>query len=107
MIAHGINLHKETDHFILTPQYIRLWDTSWDPLVNDRYIHEPLGYYKSINPEQIVENSHGSIEVTKLNTFKWAGGWFTLRIRETRETRKHTTKFYWIRTRRYLYDGVL
>ena len=77
IITHGENLRNETDYFILTPQYIRLWDTSWDPLVNDRYVHEPLGYYKSINPEQIVENSHGNIEVTKLNTFKWAGGWFT------------------------------
>jgi len=68
---------------IITPEVVRLWDGTWDCLVNENFINEPLGYQKTNDPyidsgikgavklEQVCNNYH------KQPRFKFGGGWFT------------------------------
>jgi hypothetical protein len=64
--------------FILTPQFVKQWDNTWDVVVNDRFLSHQIDYelvadiYKDTLPDV------GEIEIKPLSTFKFAGGWFTL-----------------------------
>lgn len=73
----AIKLIKEiNDFFIITPQTVRLWDTTWDCIVNEKYINESFTFHKSINPTDIISHNHGKTSVVSCNDFKWGGGWF-------------------------------
>jgi hypothetical protein len=67
-----------SDKFIITPQFVRQWDSSWDVLVNDKFLNHPLDYeliadvYKDTLPQL------NEININPINTIKFAGGWFTL-----------------------------
>jgi hypothetical protein len=66
------------DLFILTPQFVKQWDNTWDVLVNKTFLNHPIDYelvadiYKDTLPDI------GEIEIKSIPTFKFAGGWFTL-----------------------------
>lgn len=77
LIETGQSLGEQNSFFILTPQCVRLWDTTWDCLVNNNFIKKPIGFFNEINPETLVERTYGNVYSKKINTFKWAGGWFT------------------------------
>ena len=70
-------LKKENKLFIITPQCIRLWDASWDCIVNMNFLKKPLGYYKKVDPSEITKKTYGNLSISKLSKFKWANGWFT------------------------------
>ena len=53
-----------------------MWDTSWDCLVNENYLQQPINSYLSFNPEQFEKLKPSNIKLIKNNKFKWAGGWF-------------------------------
>ena len=73
----AIKLIKEiNDFYIITPQIVRLWDTTWDCIVNEKYINESFTFHKNINPENIISCNHGKTSVVSCNDFKWGGGWF-------------------------------
>jgi hypothetical protein len=76
-LINATKLHEQQDYFILTPQCVRLWDTTWDCLVNERFIKQPLRFCDTIIPEHYSSETYGCCKLTKLSTFKWAGGWFT------------------------------
>ena len=68
---------------IITPEIVRIWDNTWDCLVNDEFIDKPLDYHKTNDPYQDC-GIKGDVTVTSVyNTssgqprFKFAGGWFT------------------------------
>jgi hypothetical protein len=69
---------SNVDLFVLTPQFVKQWDNTWDVVVNDRFLSHPIDYelvadiYKDTLPDI------GEIEVKPIHTFKFAGGWFTL-----------------------------
>ncbi len=69
-------IKNESEYFILSPQTVRLWDTSWDCLVNKNYLKLPLNSHLSLNPVQFAKYKPRIIELIKNNKFKWAGGWF-------------------------------
>lgn len=77
MIKYSTQLLSQNKMFILTPQCVRLWDSTWDCLVNKYFVKNALGFYKNINPIKIAEKTYGEITLNKSNQFKWAGGWFT------------------------------
>ena len=64
--------------FVLTPQFVKQWDNTWDVVVNDRFLSYPIDYelvadvYKDTLPDV------GEINLKTIPTFKFAGGWFTL-----------------------------
>jgi len=67
-----------TNNFILTPQFVRQWDTSWDILVNEQFINHPLCYHESADVYIDTLPQNDEIQVKQINNIKFAGGWFTL-----------------------------
>lgn len=68
---------------IVTPEIVRIWDNTWDCLVNENFLDKPLNYQKTndpykdsgVNGDIILQ----TVESKLLNQprFKFAGGWFT------------------------------
>jgi hypothetical protein len=74
---------EKTDYSIVTPEIVRIWDTTWDSLVNENFIDKPLDYHKTNDPYK-DSGVKGEIELTSVSLnlpnqprFKFAGGWFT------------------------------
>jgi hypothetical protein len=74
---------KEHEHSIITPELVRIWDNSWDILVNEQFIDKSFEYNQTNDPYK-DSGIKGDISIeTVLNTnspqsrFKFAGGWFT------------------------------
>lgn len=68
---------------IITPELVRIWDNTWDCLVNENYIDEPVGYQEKANP-YLDSGIKGDVGIESVNNslspqsrFKFAGGWFT------------------------------
>ena len=74
---------KEHEHSIITPELVRIWDDTWDILVNEEFKDKPFDYNQTNDPYK-DSGIKGDISVeVVLNTnspqsrFKFAGGWFT------------------------------
>lgn len=65
------------NRFILTPQFVRQWDQTWDVLVADNYKNHPLMFHEECDIFKEVATS-SDIQIRQLSEFKFAGGWFTL-----------------------------
>lgn len=68
---------------VITPEIVKVWDGTWDCLVNDKFQKEKYGYEKLNNPYADC-GQHGEIFLERvLNQIpgqppmKFAGGWFT------------------------------
>lgn len=84
LLATGaIERDSAVQNYVLSPDLVRCWDGSWDILVNDKYIDQPLGYCFTNNPfhdcgmvgpleVRIVRN-----DILGQPVFKFGGGWFT------------------------------
>lgn len=66
--------------FIITPSFVRQWDSSWDMLVNPTHIDKPLMFHEEcdIFKESFVGTNPDQMQTSIVNGFKFAGGWFTL-----------------------------
>lgn len=72
-------------YYFITPQIVKLWDTSWDILVHKDFMHiEPKknGYYREHHPNITLSQIPTSIKVTTSPYFKFGCGWFTLYSKE-------------------------
>jgi len=80
LLAHQINaislIKTLNEYYVISPQILRLWDATWDCIVNKKYLDKPLDYYKTATPIDHVNVDHGSVGVLPIQTFKWGGGWF-------------------------------
>jgi hypothetical protein len=65
-------------YYIISPQTPKLWDSTWDVLVNDVYSNEQYGFEKIIDPYTILNTDYGEMSLLSINTFKFGGGWFNL-----------------------------
>jgi hypothetical protein len=65
-------------NFIVTPQFVRQWDVTWDSLVNKHFINHPLSYHEAsdIYIDTLIQID--DIEVKQVENIKFAGGWFTM-----------------------------
>ena len=77
MIKFSDELLIKNKMYIITPECVRLWDSTWDCLVNAQFKNNLLGFYKKANPSEITKKIYGDISLNKINQFKWGGGWFT------------------------------
>lgn len=74
---------KFTPYTILTPEIVRIWDNTWDVLVNEKFKEFEVGYQKHNDPyeDSGVKGDitiHGvKNEIPNQPRFKFAGGWFT------------------------------
>jgi len=71
-------VNSNLENFIITPEFVRQWDSSWDVLVNPQFLSKPLMYHESADVYKDTLPDIGMPEVKVINTFKFAGGWFTL-----------------------------
>lgn len=73
----------EDEYLIISAELVRLWDSSWDELVNDSFKTEDHEYFKNIDPfkvsrltyDNVSENGFG---IRKVNSIKFGGGWFNV-----------------------------
>ena len=80
----GMELLKDSSpYIILTPELVRIWDNTWDVLVNETFLTKPIGYQKTNDPYK-DSGIKGDISIVPVNNsnspqsrFKFAGGWFT------------------------------
>ncbi len=67
------------EYYIISPQVYKLWDNSWDCLVNDKFINFKASQdYAITDPYAIVSHSTDVITIKPINEFKFGGGWFNL-----------------------------
>ena len=66
------------DKFIITPEFVRQWDTTWDLIVNKNFLGNRLDYelVADIFSDSLLDL--GEVSLRPLNGYKFAGGWFTL-----------------------------
>lgn len=69
-------------YYILSPQLPKLWEPSWDILVNDSY--KNLNFEDSTcnkyttDQFDIFTSDYGEMAVVPIDTFKMGGGWFNI-----------------------------
>ena len=78
-----IAAHKGVDnkYCVISPQIVRLWDNTWDVLVNGKYINTPASHaiYKGFDGYNLYESDGRELEViTNTQRFKFASGWGNL-----------------------------
>ena len=67
------------EYYVISPQIIKLWDNSWDDLVNQNYINQPPSQnYRKTDPYSIISTTPNSLSLIPINQFKFGGGWFNL-----------------------------
>lgn len=70
-------------NYIITPEIVKVWDSTWDCLVNDNFKNNQYGYEKTNDP-YIDAGIYGDVELVEIINnginqpkLKFAGGWFT------------------------------
>ena len=68
------------EYYIISPQTVRMWDSSWDVLTNNKYLSIPadMDVYCGNDPFHIISNPIEEIQLSLINQFKFGGGWFNL-----------------------------
>ena len=70
----------EDEYYIISPQTVRMWDSSWDVITNKEYLNVPANMetYYANDPFEIIAKDIYDIELKKIDEFKFGGGWFNL-----------------------------
>lgn len=68
----------KSEYYIISPQTAKLWDQSWDILVNDTFQNINYNDLEKMNLFQLFVKDFGNIEVIPIPTFKFGGGWFNM-----------------------------
>lgn len=75
--------NKKYINSIITPEFTRIWDDTWDCLVNEQFIDKPFDYNQTNDPYR-DSGIKGDISLDSIinadspqSRFKFAGGWFT------------------------------
>ena len=75
----------QDEYFIVTPETVKMWDTSWDLITNYRYKDNHPKQRKFAGNEIFNADQHnfidyisGSISIQRLQGFKFSGGWFNM-----------------------------
>jgi hypothetical protein len=85
-MENAVNVLQEEkiDKYFVTPEIVKYWDTTWDCLVNQKFINKELDYCKICNPF-VDSGEHGDVSIeTVINNVvgqpktKFGAGWFTL-----------------------------
>jgi hypothetical protein len=92
-LAHSINSIDIIEgagitKFVSIPEIVRQWDSTWDCLVNEKFITKPIGYQATNNPhvdasiydDPQLEEVHNNVSGQPY--MKFGGGWFALISKE-------------------------
>lgn len=79
-MVESFNLLKDKEpYLIVTPETTRIWDQTWDVITNQEAFSEEANHENYFNRDPYLTTGLlGEVEVTKIDTFKFGGGWFTL-----------------------------
>jgi len=68
------------DYYIVSPQTVRMWDSSWDIITNPQHLQTPANMetYYANDPFEIIVYEQSNINLKPINEFKFGGGWFNL-----------------------------
>lgn len=68
------------DYYIISPQTVRMWDSTWDVLTNSKYLSQPANMetYYSNDPFEVISSNLDEISLKKIDVFKFGGGWCNL-----------------------------
>ena len=76
-------IQNVTPYSIITPEIVKIWDTTWDCIVNENFLGKELNYQKTNDPYK-DSGIKGDITIESVRNnfpnqprFKFAGGWFT------------------------------
>jgi hypothetical protein len=71
------SLNSLQDYFILTPQYVKMWDSTWDIICHPNFLDKPYNYNNTDTKKDA--QIYGEITLQPLNKgiFKIGGGWIT------------------------------
>jgi hypothetical protein len=76
------------DKFVVTPQFVKQWDDTWDSIVNQKYLNYPLNYQLDADLFQETLPQLNDVNINEIQVLKFAGGWFTLLSKELLNTIK-------------------
>jgi hypothetical protein len=78
-----LTTNKEYINAIITPELVRIWDNTWDCIVNEQFLDKPFDYNQTNDPykDSGIKGDISIIPITNSispqSRFKFAGGWFT------------------------------
>ena len=83
LLYHIVEAHKQLSksekYFVITPETTRIWDNTWDVITNENCLKEEASKENYFNRDPYTTTGLvGEVNVSKINTFKFASGWFTL-----------------------------
>lgn len=69
--------------YILSPETVRLWDTTWDCLVNENFMDKPINYCREGHDPYTDSQIYGDVQLEEVRNniygqpnIKFGGGWF-------------------------------
>jgi hypothetical protein len=70
----------ENEYYIISPQTVRMWDSSWDVITNQKYltIQADMETYYANDPFKVIMQEQSDLNLKPINQFKFGGGWFNL-----------------------------
>ena len=66
------------DMFVITPQFVKQWDSTWDVLTNNAFLNSPINYHLTSDIYRDGLPQLTDVKIREITQFKFAGGWFTL-----------------------------
>jgi len=74
---------QQSPNYIITGEYVKMWDSSWDVVVNSKFLDKPFNYRVT---NDFIKDTYSIDNETYLQPliydnqkqFKFGGGWFTL-----------------------------
>jgi hypothetical protein len=66
------------ENIIVTPEFVKQWDGTWDVVTNKNFLNKPINYHLDSNIYYDSLPQLEEISIKEISTFKFAGGWFTL-----------------------------
>ena len=79
-VSNAYKMIKESgfEDIIVTPEFVKQWDNTWDMVANKNYWNYPLNYHLDANIYKDSIPVFDEIQIKELVGYKFAGGWFTL-----------------------------
>jgi len=77
-VAADMLKNNNVNHYVITPQITRQWDTSWDIIVNEQLLSRELNDNVVADVFELGLSDFGKVELTRIPTFKGSGGWGTV-----------------------------
>ena len=73
----------DNDYNIISLETVKLWDNSWDGLVNKNYKDKDYEYHKHLDPHRVNKIAFDNlineeVKIRKINPIKFGGGWFNV-----------------------------